>query len=90
MENIIRRKFKADMGTNFEDWANGYFSRESGNLDTFLQRDQVLEDYMSFAKTNKITMQSFRCIINVRLRPEIDHVFCFCVSSHNDAFLYSS
>lgn len=25
MENIIRRKFKADMGTNFEDWANGYF-----------------------------------------------------------------
>ena len=59
MENIIRRKFKADMGTNFEDWANGYFSRESGNLDTFLQRDQVLEDYMSFAKTNKITMQSF-------------------------------
>lgn len=76
MENIIRRKFKADMGTNFEDWANGYFSRESGNLDTFLQRDHVLEDYMSYAKTNKITMQSFTRKLSsfVKLCPWIDEL----------------
>ena len=76
MENIIRRKFKADMGTNFEDWANGYFSRESGNLDEFLQRDRVLEDYMSYAKTNKITMQSFTRKLSsfVKLCPWIDEL----------------
>lgn len=76
MENIIRRKFKADMGTNFEDWANGYFSRESGNLDTFLQRDRVLEDYMSYAKTNRITMQSFtrKLYSFVKLCPWIDEL----------------
>ena len=76
MENIIRRKFKADMCTNFEDWANGYFSRESGNLDTFLQRDHVLEDYMSYAKTNKITMQSFTRKLSsfVKLCPWIDEL----------------
>lgn len=76
MENIIKRKFKADMGTNFEDWANGYFSRESGNLDKFLQRDKVLEDYMYYAKTNKITMQSFtrKLCSFVKLCPWIDEL----------------
>lgn len=59
MENIVQRKFKADMGSNFEDWAYGYFSQEGGNLDKMLQRDQVLEDFMGYAKTNRVTMQSF-------------------------------
>ena len=43
MENIIQRKYKADMGANFEDWADGYFSPEGDNLDRMLeQRTQRL------------------------------------------------
>lgn len=59
MENIIQRKYKADMGANFEDWADGYFSPEGDNLDNMLERDNVLNDYMRFANVNRITMQSF-------------------------------
>ncbi len=59
MENIIQRKYKADMGANFEDWADGYFSPEGDNLDKLLERDNVLNDYMRFANVNRITMQSF-------------------------------
>lgn len=59
MSNIIKRKFKADMGANFEDWAYGYFSKDGGNLDVFLQRDKVFDEYRQYANTNKITMQNF-------------------------------
>lgn len=59
MDNIIRRKYKADMGANFEDWADGYFSPEGDNLDRMIERDVALNDYMRFANVSKITMQSF-------------------------------
>lgn len=59
MENIIRRKYKTDMGTNFEDWANGYFSMEGEHLDEYLERDVVFSDYARYANVNRITMQSF-------------------------------
>ena len=41
MENIIRRKYKADMGNNFEDWANSYFSPDSEHLDCFIVREKA-------------------------------------------------
>lgn len=59
MENIVRRKYKADMGVNFEDWANGYFSLEGGNLDKELERDMVFNNYVRYANVGRITMQSF-------------------------------
>lgn len=59
MGNIIRRKYKADMGSNFEEWANGYFSLESDHLDTYLERDETFSDYVHYANVNRITMQSF-------------------------------
>ncbi len=59
MHSIVKRKYKATMGANFEDWANGYFSREGGNLDRKLQRDLVLEDFKKYSQTQKITMQGF-------------------------------
>lgn len=59
MGNIIHRKYKADMGANFEDWANGYFSEESGRLDTFLVRDKALTDYKIQSGSSKLTMQGF-------------------------------
>ena len=59
MENIIKRKFKADMGVNFEDWAGSYFSEESGRLDTFVVREKAFTDFKQSTGTNKMTMQSF-------------------------------
>lgn len=59
MANIIHRKYKADMGANFEDWANGYFSEESGRLDTFLVRDKAFTDYKIQSGSSKLTMQGF-------------------------------
>ena len=59
MGNIIHRKYKADMGANFEDWANGYFSEESGRLDTFLVRDKAFTDYKIQSGSSKLTMQGF-------------------------------
>lgn len=59
MLNIVKRRYKADMGANFEDWAYGYFSKDSGNLDKFLQRDVVLQEYTFYSKIKNITMQTF-------------------------------
>lgn len=59
MENIIRRKYKADMGNNFEDWANSYFSPDSEHLDSFIVREKAFADYKSFSGVSKITMQRF-------------------------------
>lgn len=59
MANIIKRKYKADMGSGFEDWANGYFSIDGGNLDKQLPRDEVFNDYTRYSNMNRITMQGF-------------------------------
>lgn len=47
------------MGSGFEDWANGYFSLDSGNLDKQLPRDEVFNDYTRYSNMNRITMQGF-------------------------------
>ena len=59
MTNIIRRKYKADMGANFEDWANSYFSEESGRLDAFVVRERAFSDYKTASGSGKLTMQGF-------------------------------
>lgn len=74
MDNIVRRKFKADMGTNFEDWATTYFSEESGRLDTFVVREKAFNDFKQFSGLNKATTQSFTKKLRafVKLCPYID------------------
>ena len=47
MQNILLRRHKADMGENFEDWADVYFSPDGGNLDRLLVRATVFNDYTS-------------------------------------------
>ena len=59
MDNIIKRKFKADMGVNFEDWAATYFSEESERLDKFIVRERAFNDFKQFSGINKATTQSF-------------------------------
>ena len=61
MGNILKRKFKADMGTNFEEWANVYFAEDGDHLDTFVVRREAYEDFIDEAKVNKnfYTMNKF-------------------------------
>lgn len=59
MANIISRHNKAEMGENFRDWAEMYFSQESGRLDTFIVRTDAFDDYKKYSNSNKMTMQAF-------------------------------
>lgn len=54
-----KRHLKASMGANFEDWAEGYFSEESGHLNTYIARDEVFNEYQRFSNVSRITMQAF-------------------------------
>lgn len=61
MGNILKRKFKADMGTNFEEWANVYFAEEGDHLDAFIVRREAYDAFIDEAKVNKnfYTMNKF-------------------------------
>lgn len=59
MDNILKRKYKADMGANFEDWAYSYFSEESDKLDELVIREEAFEAYKRFSGLNKCSMQKF-------------------------------
>ena len=59
MGNIIMRKYRSDMGDNFEDWASTYFAEDSGHLDEFIIRREALEDYTNFSKQTRIMMNKF-------------------------------
>lgn len=61
MENIIKRKYKADMGASFEDWAYSYFSEEGEHVNEPIQRDIAYDDFIMFSKVQKTywTMQKF-------------------------------
>ncbi len=59
MDNIIYRKNKQSMGSNFEDWANTFFSVESDNLDKHLIRREVFETYRKYVNMPNLTMQGF-------------------------------
>ena len=48
MDNIVRRKWKADMGENFEEWASVYFSEDGGHLDTVIPLSVAVEDFRKY------------------------------------------
>ncbi len=85
MKNIIWRKHKADMGANFEDWANSYFAPESGRLNTFVVRERAYYDFKSFSGVNKVTTQSITKKLKafVQLCPWIEEMNpeCYCNAS---------
>lgn len=61
MGNILMRKFKADMGNNFEDWAYSYFAENGDNLDRMIIRREAYEAFIDDSKVNKnfYTMNRF-------------------------------
>ncbi len=60
MGDIMLRKYRADMGSNFEDWAEVYFSPESGNLDRFIPRSEVFECFRLQTGLHKWTPNRFK------------------------------
>ena len=59
MEKIRIRTNKLIMGENFEDWAAVYLSRESGNLDTYIDRDKMFQDFAMATRNNKWSAKKF-------------------------------
>lgn len=59
MDNIIQRKYRQDLGNNFEDWADSYFAEGSANLNKLLVRREVFETYRKYANVSSLTMQKF-------------------------------
>lgn len=59
LDNIIYRKHLSDMSDSFRDWAETYFAKGSGNLDTFITRAEAFEDYKRFSGVKSTPMASF-------------------------------
>lgn len=60
MRNIVYRKLKQDIGTNFEDWAQVFFSPDNVHLDCFVTRTKVFDDFKNHGgKVQNMTSQRF-------------------------------
>lgn len=60
MDNIKVRMANHVMGVNFKEWADNYFSESSGNLDTYLVKNKVFEDFLCFSKIKTMTAYAFK------------------------------
>ncbi|MDE5807774.1 MAG: hypothetical protein K2H76_06620 [Muribaculaceae bacterium] len=59
LDNIIYRKHLQDMSDSFRDWAETYFAKDSGHLDTFIIRTEAFEDYKKSSGVKSTPMASF-------------------------------
>lgn len=59
MENIIVRKYKQEMGENFEDWASSRFSPNSSWLNCEVPREDIFKDYVEWSGNRMITAHGF-------------------------------
>ena len=59
MQNIIQRKLKTEMGTQFEEWATTYFAPDGPNVNKQLIRKSVYETYLKDCPGTKDAMKRF-------------------------------
>lgn len=64
MTNIIFRKYLRDMGDNFRDWAELYFSEKTAegggeHLDCIIYREDMMNDCLTYTRNAKMTPQRF-------------------------------
>lgn len=73
MENIMKRRYKADMGANFEDWAYGYFSEDGDNLNTKIVKQDAFDSFKRHTGISNWSMQRFTKALKgfVRLCPYV-------------------
>ncbi|MBI3235957.1 MAG: hypothetical protein HYZ42_18305 [Bacteroidetes bacterium] len=57
--SVVQRTLLNVMGNNFKDWADVYFSEESGNLDRLIVKQECFDLY-SKQNNTKITQQYFK------------------------------
>lgn len=60
LENVTKRSLKSVMGDNFQDWADVYFSKESGKLDTELVKEEAQNDCKRTIGLKVFTPQQFK------------------------------
>lgn len=60
MRDIKLRQYKANMGSNFEDWAATYFAPSAGHLNCMLVRQEVFNDYRFFTQNTKWSPHRFK------------------------------
>jgi hypothetical protein len=59
MNNVSKRNLMSEMGDHFRNWADVYFSPESGRLDTLVIREEAFEDFTRITKLKTYTAQRF-------------------------------
>lgn len=59
MGNVLSRTYKALMGEPFYNWAEVYFSENSGNIDRLIPRDEAFTDFKTISKISAWTTQKF-------------------------------
>lgn len=59
MGNVLSRTYMALMGEPFFNWAEVYFSENSGNIDRLIPRDEAFEDFKKISKINGWSTQKF-------------------------------
>ena len=52
MENVEKRNLLSVMGTVFHEWADVYFSEDSGNLDKMVVKLYAFEDFKRYSRSN--------------------------------------
>ncbi|MCF0183419.1 MAG: hypothetical protein HUK01_03685 [Bacteroidaceae bacterium] len=57
--NILNRINKQTMGENFEDWANGFFAEERGNVNRLMSRQWVFEQCKRETGLTELSAQGF-------------------------------
>lgn len=60
MENVRKRINIANMGVMFKDWAEVYFSPESGNLDCLLYKNEVFTAFVNETGARNVSSQRFK------------------------------
>lgn len=59
MNNVLSRTYLALMGEPFYNWAEVYFSEQSGNTDRLIPRDDAFTDFKNISKISSWTTQKF-------------------------------
>lgn len=59
MKNIITRKYKYDMGENFEEWASAFFSADSSWLDRNVERQEIFSKYCEQSGVKNLSSKGF-------------------------------
>lgn len=61
MDNVNKRNLKSTMGDLFEPWADVYFSKESGRLNSDeVIKDDAVADYLKSSNQKHLTSQRFK------------------------------